>query len=331
MNARATLVATLTGALSALMMLAPLSGIVAGLFLPLLGHAPLFFAGLTHGPMAATLAGATGAIVSGVLTRFNPTGGAIYIAIYAAPAALLVAQALRARVDAAGEPAFASAASIANLGLAVVCAVTIMIVAFMWTTFSDPETLASITAQARALMAAMGQGVIDDRQLADAVRITLILMPGVLAGYVLIMLLLGFAIGQGLATRLRWALRPAPRMADVVAPGWAHGLFALALFGAITETLADALGMAAPAIAPMIGGALVGALAIAFAVAGMAVIHAWAESMTSPRAVLTAVYVGVFGLGTLFLAGLPIVIVGLIGFLEPWLGLRDRVRGHGRT
>ncbi len=327
MNARATLVTALAGILSALMMLAPLSGFVVGFFLPLFAHAPLFVAGLTQGPAAAAYAGVAGAVLSGLMTGFNPNAAMIYLALYAAPVALITARALSRR----DEPGPPSAAAIAGTGLAIICVAAIAFVAYLWPTMNDPATLNVVTRQARAFMGGMTQSALDEAQMAEAVRVTLMLMPGVLAGYVLLMLLSGFAIGQAFATRTGRALRPAPRMADLVIPAWAPGLFAIAVFGMLTETLAAALGMSAPAIAPVIGTALVGALLSAFAIAGMAIIHAWAESIGGSRAVLTAAYVGVFGIGLLILAGLPILAVALLGFLEPWLGLPARLRGPGRT
>ncbi len=322
MPANATFLAAAAGGLSALLAIAPVWAGVIGMVLSLFAHAPLFAVGLGKGPTALLAAGIAGAAVSGLIAGFNPGGALFYAAAYAAPVGLIVLVAFRHR----GE-----AAAIVAAGLVAVAALSMGFALFLWYSFGGAINPNAVIAMLRAALQMTGQAAPDEAQMRLLARVIALMLPGGWGSIHLTMLLIGFTVGQAVVTRSGNAASPTPRMSDVVLPTWAPALLALGLLGVAGDHLSAALGLSAPELAPVVGVALLLVTMTAAMFAGMAIVHAWAEGIGAGRALLVAAYFGVFGVGLFFLAGLPLLAAAGLGFLEPWLGLRHKLRGPGRT
>ena len=94
------LIATGGGALSALASLAFMSGMPGALLAVYLAPLPLLLVGLDHGVKAATVAGISGIVLTGVAG--NALSGWLFALIHALPAWIIVRQALLKRMAADG-------------------------------------------------------------------------------------------------------------------------------------------------------------------------------------------------------------------------------------
>jgi hypothetical protein len=319
MGAASIVTALAAGVVSAVLVLYPVGGLLLAF-----AHAPLFAAGLTAGANAAALAGATATAIWIVSLSAR---GLVLGLLFALPVWLLVRKALQ-REGADGEATWSPADAL--LSTATACALGAAAVFWFMLSelFGDPRAEQAVIEEMTQALRRIGGANIAREDVAATVAFTLLLMPGVLGTLFLYMLVLNGAIVQSLATRFGRALRPAPHMADLATPPWAHHLFAIGLIGTILPGLASLLGAEAPALAPRIGATIVMVLFAAFVLAGLAILHAWAERWANPRGGLIAIYLGIFVAGPLLLAGAPVLMLFFAGLMEPWARLRARIRGR---
>jgi Predicted membrane protein (DUF2232) len=321
MSAASILTALAAGLISAVLVLYPVGGLMLAF-----AHAPLFAAGLTSGTKAAALAGAT---ATAVWVVFLSSRGLLLGVLFAVPAWLLVRQAMQ---RAAGKDDGAWCPADRLLSTAVACA--LVAAAAFWfmmsELFGDPRAEQAVIDEMTEALRRFGGTAVAREDVATTVAFTLLLMPGVLGAMFLYMLVVNAAIVQSLATRLGRALRPAPRMADLAVPSWMHALFAIGLFGMVLPGLAVAIGAEPPTMAPRIGAAIVLVLFAAFVLGGLAILHTWAERWANRRGGLITIYLGIFVVGPLLLAGTPVLMLFFAGLLEPWARLRERIRGQAQ-
>jgi hypothetical protein len=298
-------IAVLCGGISACLYLAMLLGSPGAMILVYLTQLPLFVAGLWLGVGAAAIAGLSGAVV--LFAASDGLGAVLFAALNAVPVLLLVRQALLARRASDGTlswyppgrlTVWLTALAIAGIGAALLL-------------LGGPEGLQAVLRDviARALDR-LSEGNLPDR---DRVAATLaLLIPGIAAASWMIMAVVNGALAQGVLARFGAAWRPSPDLAALSLPRW----------------LSAALGIAAVAI--LLGGTwrflginLVIALSVPFCLGGLAVLHAAARRLPHPGIALAAFYTlaGMFGW--------PLLVAAMLGLVEAWLGLRQRLAPHG--
>jgi hypothetical protein len=289
------------GGLAACLYLAATFGTPGALLLVYMTQLPLFVAGLWLGVGAAAIAGLTGAAV--LLATSDLVGAAVFTALNAVPVVLLVRQALLARRRPDGMldwyPPGLLAAWLTALALAGIAAALLLF-----------GGLAGLQAALRGTIGAMLDriGRVPSADRAHVVASIAMITPGVIAASWMATAIADAALAQGLLSRFGANWRPAPDLAGLSLPLW----------------LPIALGLAA--VATLVGGAarFVGinvmlALAVPFCLAGLAVLHAAARRLAQPAIALICFYT----LAALF--GWPFLLVAVLGLLESWLGLRQRL------
>jgi hypothetical protein len=132
--------------------------------------------------------------------------------------------------------------------------------------------------------------------------------PGFAALSWLLMVTLNGVLAQGALARFGWNRRPSPDIAELELPRWAPAALAAAILAAL----------AAPGMLGDVGVNVWPALALPFVFVGLAVVHALARRFAARGPMLMAFYV------VLIVFGWPIPLVAALGFLEQWLGLRQR-------
>ena len=299
-------VAVACGSVGACLYLAATLGTPGGLVLVYMTQLPLFMAGLWLGTGAAALAGLTAALV--ILAASDLLAALVFAAVNAAPVALLVRQALLARPGSDGAvvwyPPGLLTAWVTGLGLAGIGAALLLL--------GGPEGLQSmLTNVVGEVLDRLARHPMADRDQAAALIATVI--PGMIAASWMIMLVANAALAQGVLARFGANWRPSPDLAGLSLPLWVPA----------------ALGLAAAAV--VFGGTprFVGinfliALSVPFCLAGLAVLHAVARHMSHPVMALAGFYL----LAALF--GWPLLAVAVLGLLESWLGLRQRLAAPGR-
>jgi len=293
------------GSAGACLYLAATLGTPGGLVLVYMTQLPLFLAGLWLGTGAAALAGLTAALV--LLAASDVLGAAVFAAVNAVPVALLVRQALLARRGSDGTvvwyPPGLLTAWLAALALAGIGAALLLL--------GGPEGLQSaLRGVVAEVIDRLTQHPVADRD--QTVELIAMVIPGMVAASWMIMLIANAALAQGLLARFGANWRPSPDLAGLDLPLW----------------VPVALGLAAAAV--VFGGTLrfIGinmliALSVPFCLAGLAVLHAVARHMSHPALAL----VGFYMLAAVF--GWPFLAIAVLGLLESWLGLRQRLASPG--
>jgi multidrug efflux pump subunit AcrA (membrane-fusion protein) len=139
------------------------------------------------------------------------------------------------------------------------------------------------------------------------VRFALGLLPGFLGIGFFFLLVANAAIAQAILVRFGMNIRPTPAMSALALPGWFATAAAIAAIGAMF-----------PGAAGVAGTSLAMICALGFAFSGLAVVHALVLN-SGARGVLLAV-----AYAAIFLFAPAIVLVLLLGIVEPWTRLRER-------
>jgi hypothetical protein len=294
-------VAAACGSVGACLYLAATLGTPGGLVLVYMTQLPLFLAGLWLGTGAAALAGLTAALV--LLSASDILGAAIFAAVNAVPVVLLVRQALLARAGSDGKvvwyPPGLLTAWVVALALAGIAAALLLL--------GGPDGLQSTLRDLVAeVIDRLARHPVADRD--QAAELVAMVIPGIVAASWMIMLVANATLAQGVLARFGVNWRPSPDLAGLSLPIW----------------IPIALGLAAAAVAyggtlRFIGINMLITLSVPFCLAGLAVLHAVARHMSHPVIAL----VGFYTLATVF--GWPFLAVAVLGLLESWLGLRQRL------
>ncbi len=296
---RALVYGIVCGGLSAALMLllarTPI-GIVFAYVTPL----PVFFAGLTHGVLAAAIAALVGTVLAVAVDGWM---GLIYLALFAAAPVILVRQALLARpVEGSGPeaawewyPAGPLVGWLAGIALA---AFAVAVLGASGTEGGLPGLMAPVIDK---VVGAMQVG----HNQAELVALASRWMAALVAASWMVMMAVNGALAQFMARRFGLARRPAPAFADLVLPGWIAPAMAL---GLVVGWLGDSIGYLGWTVALVCG--------IAFFLQGMALLHWLMRKGKLPAPLLGLVYVLLLVFGGLA----PLIAV--LGLFEEWARFR---------
>jgi hypothetical protein len=306
------------GIVSALLLLVgAIFGNLGAVLLIYLAPLPLALAGLTLG-LPAVLAGLAGGVIAG-LSLSGPVALAHLLTV-GLPVAVLVRQALLARsaaeagddgADVVGEVQWYPLGRLVVWlgGFAVALFAVVMVVLA-----GEPGGVVGWLDERLLLMletyGANFGTLVTERTAAEVAAQTARLMPAIMAVVWMGVMVLNFALAQGLAKRFGRNLRPSPRFEDLVLPRWLGAVLGAALL------LAFASGDAG-----LFGGVVLGVVFAAYLVQGLSVLHKAAQMTPVPGLVMAGVVVsiGVFGV--------PAVLVAALGLVEDWFRLRRRIGG----
>lgn len=299
----AMLVALGGGAVSALLYVSVLFAGVGALILGYLAPLPLFLVGLWFGSAATAIAGALGAVLVASATGgfMGPLG---YVLTGAVPAAFVARQALLARQTDKGEvewyPPGLLLLGLTGFGIAAFFVAVLL-------ALGEPGGLEGMVRRTLQGMARQLGGPGSEAPPPDAFWLAPA-MPGLVVVSWLVMTIVNAALAQGLLMRFHRNRRPPMRLAELELPGWV----VLAFAGVVTAALVLPEGMDFLAL----NAALV--LSLPFGLAGLSVVHAFANRQSARVALLVGFYL------FLFLFGWPIILMVGLGVIEQWIGLRRR-------
>jgi hypothetical protein len=317
---RSLILGSLAGGASAVLVLTAASGPL-GIMLGYLAPLPLFLAGLTHGLPAVVIAGAVGTLISALNGLLS---GGIYLVTFAAPAVLVVRQALLARP---ATEASANAEVHGDLewypaGRLVVWlvgwALGLFALALLLTADREGGMPGMLQPVLEQFLAAMPQNETAQQgsDMAAVAKNLATMMPAVFGFSWLVMMTINGTLAQGLARMLKQNRRPTPRYRLLVLPR----LLAFGLAAAIVA------GLVLPGDAGFIGATVAAILAFPFFLQGLAVVHGVAAKAAVPGLILAAFYAALVVAGAL--VG---VLVVILGFIEEWAGFRRRFAGAGAS
>ena len=210
---RGTVLALLAGLASALPLLVTMVA-PGGLLFVLLAPLPLFLAGLSMGTGAAVVAGATLAVVMGLLGGLVTAAGCLFT--LAVPVVVLVRQALLSRPAPDGGtewyPTGQLAVWLAGIGVALLPFSALML--------SGGEGLQATMETEIARTLAQILPAAQESEIARVAGSTAPLALGMGLGGWLMLLAVNGILAQGVLGRYGRALRPAPDIADLILPGW---------------------------------------------------------------------------------------------------------------
>jgi hypothetical protein len=297
------LVAAAAGVASAVLQASLLTGSFGAILLAYLAQLPLFLVGLSlgvgAGAIAATVATALLAVFGGVVFALT------FAAVNAAPAILMMRQALLSRLDGTGAPEWYPPGTLLT-GL-VGGASLLFLGAAVW--FASAP--GGLEGQVRApIEAALNSTATRDWAIPQAAELATAIariLPGVVGVSWLLTIVFNGALAQGLLKRFGYNLRPHLDIRSIELPRWLH--IASAICG---------LGMLFGGNAGFIAVNLLLILALAYFIQGLAVIHSIVARWNQKYLWLTAIYI-------LFVIMWPAgVLVVLLGAVEPWAQLRRR-------
>lgn len=288
------------GGLGAALFLAVLTGSPGALILAYLAQLPLFAAGLWLGAGAAATAGIVATLA--LLAAGGMIAAALFAGFYAAPAVLLVRQALLARAGPGGilewYPPGLLAAWLTGLGLVALAAAVVLL--------GGPN---GVEALLREMLGPAIDRLVDESNSRRAALTDLLTLvaPGAIAASWMVMTASNAILAQGLLARFGTAWRPSPDIVALGLPIWVSVLLAIAAVSAAIGGAARFLGVSVLIV-----------LSVPFCLAGLAVFHAAARRLQHRQIPLVAFYV----LAGLF--GWPLLAVTILGVLDAPLGLRRR-------
>jgi hypothetical protein len=292
------------GIAGAALYLAVLLGSPGALILVYLTQLPLFLAGLWLGTGAAALAGIAACVV--MLVASDLISMLLFAVLNAGPVVVLVRQALLARREDRQlhwyPPGMLTAwlTGIALAGFAVALLV-----------LGGPD---GIQTALRDVVAHVLDRISDSSmpQRDEVASALATVIPGVVAMSWMVMAVINACLAQGLLVRFGVNWRPSPDIVALSLPPWLTIMFGLA-------TMAIVFGGSSR----FVGINTLIALFVPFCLAGLAVVHAAARRLQNPVPALVGFYMlaGIFGW--------PLLLAAVLGLLENWLGLRQRLIPSG--
>ena len=295
----------LAGLASAVLFLALIGGAA---MMPLVAYfvqLPLFFVGLTLGAASATAASLASVLM--VLIASGWLAGLLFAVIEAVPLLIVVRAGLLSRQDGPGSTTEWYPPGLMLAGLVVyVLGVTLLALILVSLQQGDVGALIEgALSDVEIQLAAQGQALALGEQLRGLVPY----MPGIVAASWIVMVVINGILGQWMAGRQGKALRPSPRLAELVVPNWIIPAMALAAAGIF---MTDGNIQIMTATAAVI-------LAVPLLFQGLAVVHTFVARLAAPRAALFGFYL------MLVLFSWPLVLVVVfVGVVEEWAKLRQR-------
>jgi len=302
---RAVLIAILAGLASGVFHLAILAGTLGALIFGYLTALPLFAAGLALGWPAAAIGGLAGLAV--VVPVAGLPAGLWYAAIGPLPVTFLVRRALLSRETPRGTAWYPSGYLLSWMAA---WASFVLFAIALWQGAGEDGLLPLIE---RRVGAALSQwdGLFGPQNAAeDAAKAIARIVPMGVGLSWMVMTAINMMLAQGVLGRFGKAIRPPQPFVEFELPRPLMALFAggtaLSLF---------------PDPTSMIGLAVAGLAALPYAIAGIATVHVFANRF-GPRRRLA---LGIFYVGLIF-AGWPILaLLGALGAIDQWFGLRARL------
>jgi hypothetical protein len=253
------------------------------------------------GLAAAIVAVLSAALINAFIA--GPLAALIFLIAFAAPALIIVRQALLSRSEGGNTIWYPPGLILALLTAIATGALVLGFLAFA----GQPGGLLgvidrSLTEAIRGLTEAAGQSVPD----LSPLRARLWMIPAAVASSWLIMAVLNAVLAQAIAVRIGWNRRPSPSFSTLELPVWLWPL------------------MGGAALLALVGGGDFGSLgrsalivlATPFAFLGLAVIHKFANRWSHRQLGLTAIYAGII------VFNWPILAVVALGLVEDWAHLR---------
>jgi hypothetical protein len=302
------------GALAAVMYLTVLTGSVGGMMLVYLAPLPLLLVGLAYGNRTALIAVALGTVIL-VATAGGWVLAAVYLVVTALPALVVVRQSLLARQLPDGTLQWYPSGLLLMV-LTGVAAVVILVAELVALGLAGADGLFGVI---RGLLMDPMLGLLpaagtpEGASVRAAVDTIAQVFPGVVAVSWLLMVIVNTLLAQAVLVRFGRLLRPPATMVEVTLPAWTPLALALTLAGAVVLDGQPGFVMSNLAI--------VGAVPFLFA--GLAVVHAFAASRSSPVVILVVFYLIVS------LLAWPLLAVVGLGLIEQWAGLRQRFSAGG--
>jgi hypothetical protein len=289
------------GLAAALFHLSVLTGSPSALVFVYLTQFPLFVAGLWLGVKAAIIAGATATAASLIVGDAWST--LFFLIADAMPVAILVRQALLWRTDEEGRVWWYPP------GRLVVWWTGIGVVALLGGAIALSGGSGGLAGAVHDLAAAdLARFFGGSSGRADAlVAATLRLFPAMAISSWLLMVVFNGVLAQGVLARFGLNRRPSPEIAEIELPHWVPAPVAAAGLAAVFG--AGNIGYLGTNLLPILG--------LAFVFAGLAVVHAAVRRLKVRGPALMLFYI-------VLMLGWPILLVGALGFIEQWAGLRQR-------
>ena len=301
------------GMLSAFASLAFMSGMPGALLAVYLAPLPLLLVGLDHGTKAASLAGLSGIILTGLVG--GAMSGLLFAVIHALPAWIIVRQGLQKRPGADGKVEEWYPVGFILCILTVFCT-GLYTVATVWSLGEDGGLHAIVQSYLSQVFAFM-MPALDEATRGDLVQAISPLFPGYMGTSWVMMAAVNASIAMAILTRAKRLARPKTKLADLTLPDW-MSWFLIA---------AAAVALLGQGELEFFGRNLALILAVPFFFLGLAVVHKVAAQVQFPGTLLAAFYL------VLLLSGwIAMVVIGA-GLLEQWVGLRRRfiITGPGRN
>ncbi|MBT5561755.1 MAG: DUF2232 domain-containing protein [Rhodospirillaceae bacterium] len=297
------------GTLSAFASLAFMSGMPGALLAVYLAPLPLLLVGLDHGIKAATAAGLSGIIVTGLIG--GAMSGVLFSVIHALPAWIIVRQGLLKLPAADGKTEeWYPVGSILCI-LSVFCT-GLLTVAMFWSLGEDGG-LHDIVQSYLGLVFAYMMPTMDEVVRGDLVQTISPLFPGYMGTSWVVMAAVNASIAAAILTRAKRFKRPKSKLADLSLPDWMSWfLIAAAVMALLGQGELEFFGRNLALI-----------LAVPFFFLGLGVVHELARHVQFPGTLLAAFYF------VMFLSGWIAMAVILAGLLEQWVGLRRRFMNPG--
>lgn len=306
-----------------------LIGGIAGAILSIgfFGSAPILAVGLSLGPGFGGISAGVAALL--VLFNFNGVSALFFIVGTAAPAMLVIHQALVSRPGTtAGAPQWYPPGYI--LGWLTAYAILILGCIATYFAFSSDtmetvsynylrQVFAEMLDQSNANFRSHEERTLVKKFLETAIMRMAPLLAGFLLSVYLLMIVANAAMTQGILNRAGLSLRPSPSYVALALPRWLSGALAAALIVAFLPGTAGILGRNAVMV-----------LSIPFLLLGLTVIHTLSRRTPNPGMVLVAFYFALFLLVAMADISLPVLaLLTLLGLAEQWMSLRQRFTASG--
>jgi len=342
-NLPSWMIGVLAGLASSVLYAAASGGAAPALILAYIAPLPIFIAGLGWGTFMALIAGATGLAVMTLVGGLS--SGIVYVAVVVLAPVWLVRLALLSRAIGGTGPSAAARAARAREahhravadgrrdgppaeaeepdiewyppGLLVVWATAIaaslLVISILSMAGADNGIRGAVvqmintgildTGELRRMLDAQGMNITPE----EFLQMVATFVPATAAGMWLIMTLANMFLAQFIVARSGVAMRPSPDITQMQYPQVFVVAFPVSL---ILGFLPGELGFAGASLAVL--------LFVPYFLLGLAVIHAISRGWQARPAILTGLYL------VLILFGTPVVLVGILGLVEAWLGLRAR-------
>jgi hypothetical protein len=299
------------GLLSGLMLGALMTGIPGAMLFLYAVPLPLFLAGLSFGTVASAIA--VGAGTGAAFALGGVAVGGLFLALFGAPAILIVWLALSSRTDARTHVEWYPPGKL--LGWLSIIAATGFLAAALLA--SDAE--GGLEGHIRRMLPQAIQLLFDGplpEELARQIDQWAGLFPAMLATVWIGTTVLNAAVAQSVLARRGKAMRPSPDWLMVEAPAWTPYAFSAAV-------ILKAVG---PGGFGFVGENLAPVLAMPYFFVGIAVVHALAR-----RTPIRTLALVIFYMILILLGFFAMVLVVALGFAETWLAIRQRATAVRRS